>query len=97
MLESSVPTTQTCPVCGCLTKHSLDKRKYHCEHCGYENPDRDIHSANMMVLLSGYGTYRSLNTDTVSTERMVSLLDNLSSLGVVVTTNSMEAHHLSGV
>ena len=54
MLESSVPTTQTCPVCGCLTKHSLDKRKYHCEHCGFENHDRDIHSANMMVLLSGY-------------------------------------------
>ena len=45
MLESPVPTTQTCPVCGCLTKHSLDKRKYHCEHCGYENSDRDIHSA----------------------------------------------------
>ena len=94
MLESSVPTTQTCPECGCLTKHSLDKRKYHCNHCGYDNPDRDIHSANMMVLLSGYGTYRSLNTDTVSTEKMVGLLDNLSSLGVVVTTNSMEAHCL---
>ena len=94
MLESSVPTTQTCPVCGCLTKHSLDKRKYHCEHCGYENLDRDVHSANMMVLLSGYGTYRSLNTDTVSTERMVGLLDNLSELGVVVTTNSMEAHYI---
>ena len=94
MLESSVPTTQTCPVCGCLTKHSLDKRKYHCEHCGYENPDRDIHSANMMVLLSGYGTYRSLNTDAVSTEKMVSLLDCLSELGVVVSTNSMEAHCL---
>lgn len=93
MLESSVPTTQTCPVCGCLTKHSLDKRKYHCNHCGFENPDRDTHSANMMVLLSGYGTYRSLNTDAVSTERMVSLLDSLSELGVVVTTNSMEAHH----
>lgn len=92
MLESSVPTTQTCPVCGCLTKHGLDKRKYHCNHCGYENPDRDVHSANMMVLLSGYGTYRSLNTDTVSTEKMVGLLDNLSELGVVVTTNSMEAH-----
>lgn len=89
MLESSVPTTQTCPVCGCLTKHSLDKRKYHCNHCGFENPDRDAHSANMMVLLSGYGTYRSLNTDTVSTERMVGFLNNLSSLGVVVTTNSM--------
>ena len=91
MLESSVPTTQTCPVCGCLTKHGLDKRKYHCNHCGFENADRDIHSANMMVLLSGDGTYRSLNTDTVSTERMISLLDSLSNLGVVVTTNSMQA------
>ena len=89
MLESSVPTTQTCPECGCLTKHSLDKRKYHCNHCGFENADRDVHSANMMVLLSGYGTYRSLNTDAVSTEKMVSLLDSLSSLGVVVTTNSV--------
>lgn len=89
MLESSVPTTQTCPVCGCLTKHSLDKRTYHCNHCGFESVDRDIHSANMMVLLSGYGTYRSLNTDAVSTEKMVSLLDNLSNLGVVVNTDSM--------
>ena len=94
MLESSVPTTQTCPVCGCLTKHSLDKRKYHCNHCGFENPDRDIHSANMMVLLSGYGTYRSLNTDTVSTNKLVSLLANLESVDVVVYTNSMEAHCL---
>ena len=91
MLESSVPTTQTCPACGCLTKHGLDKRKYHCDHCGFENEDRDVHSANMMVLLSGYGTYRSLNTDAVSTERMVGFLNNLSNLGVVVTTNSMQA------
>ena len=91
MLESSVPTTQTCPACGCLTKHGLDKRKYHCAHCGFENEDRDVHSANMMVLLSGYGTYRSLNTDAVSTERMVGFLNNLSNLGVVVTTNSMQA------
>ena len=94
MLDSSVPTTQTCPECGCLTKHGLDKRIYHCNHCGFENADRDVHSANMMVLLSGYGTYRSLNTDTVSAERMISLLDNLSNLGVVVTTNSMEVHCL---
>ena len=96
MLESSVPTTQTCPECGCLTKHSLDKRIYHCNHCGFENPDRDIHSANMMVLLSGYGTYRSLNTDTVNTERMVGMLANLSSLGVVVTTDGMKACFLMG-
>lgn len=95
MLESSVPTTQTCPVCGCLTKHGLDKRIYHCNHCGFENSDRDVHSANMMVLLSGYGTYRSLNTDTVSTERMVGFLNNLSELGVVVTTtNSMKAYSI---
>ena len=94
MLDRLVPTTQTCPVCGCLTKHSLDKRQYRCGHCGYENSDRDIHSAKNMILLSGYGTYRSLNTDTVSTERMISLLDNLSNLGVVVTTNSMETHCL---
>ena len=94
ILESSVPTTQTCPVCGCLTKHSLDRRKYRCSHCGYENPDRDIHSAKNMILLSGYGTYRSLNTDTVSTNKLVSLLANLENVGVVVTTNSMEAHCL---
>jgi probable transposase len=92
MLESSVPTTQTCPVCGCLTKHSLDKRKYHCEHCGYENSDRDIHSAKNMILPSGYGTYRSLNTDAVSTNKLVCLLTNLESVGAVVTTNSMETH-----
>lgn len=92
MLESSVPTTQTCPVCGCLTKHGLDKRVYHCSHCGFENPDRDAHSANMMVLLSGYGTYRSLNTDADSTNKMVSLLTNLETVGVVVnTTRSMQA------
>ena len=94
MLESSVPTTQICPECGCLTKHGLDKREYHCTHCGFENVDRDVHSANMMVLLSGYGTYRSLNTDAVSTEKMVGFLDNLSELGVVVTTDSMEARCL---
>ena len=94
MLESSVPTTQTCPECGCLTKHSLDKRQYHCDHCGFENVDRDVHSANMMVLLSGYGTYRSLNTDTVSTNKLVSLLATLENIGMVVTTDSMEAHRL---
>ena len=95
MLESSVPTTQTCPECGCLTKHGLDKRIYHCSHCGFENADRDVHSANMMVLLSGYGTYRSLNTDAVSTEKMVGFLNNLSNLGVVVTTtDSMQAYCL---
>ena len=84
MLESSVPTTQTCPECGCLTKHSLDKRKYHCDHCGFENADRDIHSANMMVLLSGYGTYHPLNTDVDSANKMMNLLAHLSDIRVVI-------------
>ena len=90
MLESSVPTTQACPECGCLTKHSLDKRVYHCNHCGFECLDRDVHSAHMMVLLSGYGTYRSLNTDADSTNKMMNLLVHLFPVGVVVnTTRSM--------
>ena len=46
--------------------------------------------ANVVEILpSGYGTYRSLNTDAVSTERMVGFLNGLSELGVVVTTSSM--------
>ena len=90
MLESSVPTTQACPECGCLTKHNLDKRIYHCSHCGFGCLDRDVHSANMMVLLSGYGTYRSLNTDADSTNKMMNLLVHLFPVGVVVnTTRSM--------
>lgn len=94
MLESSVATTQTCPVCGCSTKHGLDKRTYHCNYCGFESLDRDVHSANMMVLLSGYGTYRSLNTDADSDNKMMSFLVNLISVGVAVedTARSMEAH-----
>ena len=84
MLESSVPTTQTCPECGCLTKHNLDKRKYHCNHCGFENADRDIHSANMMVLLSGCGTYHQLNVDIISADKMINLLTNIETIGVVI-------------
>ena len=84
MLESLVPTTQTCPMCGCLTKHSLDKRIYHCSHCGFENQDRDIHSANMMVLLSGYGTYYQLNVDIISADKMINLLTNIETIGVVI-------------
>ena len=78
---------------GILVVNGLEQIN-HCNHCGFESVDRDIHSANMMVLLSGYGTYRSLNTDAVNAEKMVGFLNNLSSLGVVVSTNSMEAHCL---
>jgi putative transposase len=47
MLDRFVPTTQTC-ICGNKNKHSLKDRIYKCA-CGYEN-DRDVHSANMMIL-----------------------------------------------
>ena len=41
-------TTQSCPNCGALNKHTLDKRVYRCS-CGYSE-DRDIHSAKNMLV-----------------------------------------------
>ena len=49
VVERSFPSTQVCPECGCLTKHSLDKRMYRCEHCGYTHPSRDIKSARSIL------------------------------------------------
>ena len=49
VLHRSVPTTQYCPNCGVLNKHSLDKRVYSCS-CGY-SMDRDIHAAMNMINL----------------------------------------------
>lgn len=49
VLHRSVPTTQYCPDCGALNKHSLDKRTYSCS-CGY-SMDRDIHAAMNMINL----------------------------------------------
>lgn len=49
VLDRSVPTTQYCPDCGALNKHSLDKRVYECS-CGY-NMDRDTHAAMNMINL----------------------------------------------
>ena len=49
VLNRSVPTTQYCPDCGALNKHSLDKRVYSCS-CGY-NMDRDTHAACNMINL----------------------------------------------
>ena len=49
-LDSKYATTQLCPNCGSLNKHSLDKRVYTCS-CGY-TADRDIHSANNMLVFA---------------------------------------------
>ena len=48
MLDKFVATTQTCKECGIKNKQSLSDRIYNCS-CGY-TADRDVHSANMMVL-----------------------------------------------
>jgi len=53
MLNRFVPTTQYCPECGRLNKHSLEKRTYHCM-CGYSY-DRDIHAAKNMIELFNKG------------------------------------------
>ena len=47
IISKWVPTTQYCPSCEKLNKHSLDKRMYRCS-CGY-SMDRDIHAAMNMV------------------------------------------------
>lgn len=48
MLNRSLPTTQLCPHCGCLNKHSLATRVYTCD-CGY-SLDRDTHAARNMIV-----------------------------------------------
>ena len=48
VVDKRCATTQLCPECGALNKHTLDKRVYRCS-CGYSE-DRDVHSAmNMLV------------------------------------------------
>lgn len=48
VIDRSCTTTQLCPKCGSLNKHSLSQRVYHCP-CGYTQ-DRDIHSAKNMLV-----------------------------------------------
>ena len=48
VINKSCATTQLCPECGALNKHSLDKRVYRCS-CGYAE-DRDVHSARNMLV-----------------------------------------------
>ena len=49
VIDRSFPSTQICPVCGCLNKHPLSKRDYDCPHCGYHHPSRDIKSAQSIL------------------------------------------------
>lgn len=48
VINKKCATTQLCPECGRLNKHTLDKRVYRCS-CGYAE-DRDVHSARNMLV-----------------------------------------------
>lgn len=48
VVDKGCATTQLCPECGRLNKHTLDKRVYRCS-CGYVE-DRDVHSARNMLV-----------------------------------------------
>ena len=51
VLDRYAPTTKYCPICGNIKNNiSLSDREYHCNECGYES-DRDIHSANNMIIM----------------------------------------------
>ena len=50
VIERSFPSTQLCPVCGCLTKHPLTAREYNCAHCGYHHDDRDVKAAQTILM-----------------------------------------------
>ena len=45
VVPRSFPSTQICPACGRLTKHSLDRREYCCQFCGYTHTSRDAKAA----------------------------------------------------
>ena len=51
MLDKWVPTTAWCRMCHQKTPHGLSKRSYECAHCGWTHPDRDVASAENMILI----------------------------------------------
>ena len=65
MIDSSLPTTQFCPFCGCLNKHGLGERIYHCD-CGYSY-DRDIHAARNIKLFGSTKRAECLEQASVET------------------------------
>lgn len=70
IVPRNFPSTQLCPVCGALNKHSLDKREYICE-CGYIQ-DRDIHSAKN-ILFEGLKQIGMERINTMPVEKMLDL------------------------
>jgi transposase len=48
IVSKSFPSTQLCPICGCLTKLDLNQRIFKCEHCGFEE-HRDLKSSKTIL------------------------------------------------
>ena len=67
VINKKCATTQFCPNCGTLNKHTLDKRVYRCS-CGYSE-DRDVHSAkNMLVFgMDKHNIIKSPGVERIST------------------------------
>ena len=67
VINRSCATTQLCPDCGMLNKHTLDKRVYRCS-CGYTE-DRDIHSAKNMLIfgMDEHNVIKSPGVERIST------------------------------
>ena len=77
VINRSCATTQLCPKCGALNKHSLDKRVYRCS-CGYSE-DRDTHSAKNMLIfgMDEHNIVKSPGVERISTtvERKASAVE----------------------
>ena len=49
VVSRDFPSTQICPECGMLTKHTLKMRSYTCQYCGYHHPSRDEKAASSIL------------------------------------------------
>jgi len=78
VLGQNVPTTAWCRECHRTTKHDISKRSFDCAYCGYNHPDRDMASAENMVLI---GT--NLETYIVPMERRLEPVESGSSASYV--------------
>lgn len=67
VVNKNCATTQLCPECGTMNKHSLDKGVYHCS-CGYAK-DRDVHSAKNMLIfgMDEHNVVKSPGVERIST------------------------------
>ncbi len=83
MIERSFPSTQMCPVCGCLTKHPLSKRDYDCPHCGYHHNSRDQKSAQSILTEA---LLRTSNIQVSPEQRAQSLVETTSDAPVSLGT-----------